>query len=158
MIGRLQIDNQFKNIIEPEEIPFTFDAPAWKVLFALIVLVGIVLALAILIRYIKNKYRRDATVVINQILVNGKAESRILLIVQLLKQMAINIYGRENAGNLTGEAWLSFLNSRVSKACFNVDSTLKVYQHLQDSTVTVSEEEILLFAKSAKLWVGKHKK
>ena len=102
-------------LIEPEAIPFTFNTIGWKVLFTVVSVTLIVSFIIWLIKYIKNKFRRDAIKNINNITTQNNPVKEIFV---NLKIVAIKSFGRENAAKLSGKEWLIFLNSKAKNIDF----------------------------------------
>lgn len=145
-----------KNIIEPDPIIYSYDTTGWYILMILSLIILAILLVNISIRYISNRYRRDA---IKQIMIESTTdrEESILNIFKTLKEVAISVYGREKIASLKDTNWLSFL-SRGAKT----EITEKEYKEwnmalynrsykLKDS----DKDRLITFACD---WIKNHKK
>lgn len=144
-------------IIEPEAIAFSFDTPGWKSLGIVLILIAIYLLIKWAIRYQKNAYRRAAQNVLAQIenkfsLEKDKACLNDSLI--LLKQVAITGFGRENVANLSGTAWLAFLESKGKDTPFlkyEVDLLSSLYMKNE-----LSEDTTMAVLALSRKWINTH--
>ncbi|MFV0377737.1 MAG: DUF4381 domain-containing protein [Mangrovibacterium sp.] len=90
-------------LYEPAAVRFSFDAPGWKVL-GILLLLGLLLVVFFAIRrYIRNANRRRA-------LAQLKQTASPLSVFVILKQLAMQTYGREKTATLYGNEWLAFLD------------------------------------------------
>ncbi len=94
------------DLYEPPSVPFTFDTIGWKVLGCLILVSLVIFMFYQIRRYVRNQYRREALQVLSQI-ESGSDMSRIFII---LKQVAIQVFGRSEVAHLQGKDWLAFLD------------------------------------------------
>ena len=144
-------------IIEPETISFSFNTIGWKSLGIFLVIATISLLIKWAIRYHKNTYRRAADNVLAQIekkfsLEKDRACLNDSLI--LLKQVAITAFGRANVAELSGKAWLKFLESKAKNTPF-----LKYEDDILNSLYLkneLNEHTTLAVLALTKKWINTH--
>lgn len=96
--------------MEPEAIGFSLAAPGWTILLALLLLILLIYGILRYVRYRKNKYRREALILIQKTMESSQnANKKLYSIGQTLKQVALVSYGRAEQANLQGILWLDFL-------------------------------------------------
>lgn len=134
-------------LYEPDSVQFSFDAVAWRVLFAVVSVLVLVLIFRIIRSYVRDAYRRRALVQVN------KAVSNMEILI-ILKQLAMQVYGRERVASLYGESWLSFLDKTGKGMSFSEqeDKFLNIVYN-SDSGGDDIEPELLL---GAKKWIRTH--
>ncbi len=97
-------------LYEPEPVAFSFDTPAWYVVFMLL-LIAFIFGLRKWYKgYRSKEYRRTAIKKLEGIQLTESTESTTLNTIQItLKQVAISTYGRPRVAALFGLDWLQFL-------------------------------------------------
>ncbi len=97
-------------LYEPEPVAFSFDTPAWYVVFTLL-LIALIFGLWKWYKgYQSKEYRRVAIKKLEGIQLTESPESAALSTIQItLKQVAIATYGRPMVAALFGADWLQFL-------------------------------------------------
>ena len=107
-------------IIEADPIPFTMDTIGGKVLFFMLFILIVILAYKYYVNYKRNAYRREAIAKIQDIIKGdiNVTVSSISQIMFLLKQTALQTYGRKIVASLEGEKWLVFLDSKLNQTGF----------------------------------------
>ncbi len=106
---------QLKPIIEADPVQFSMDTIGWKVLFFMLLCMIIFAVYKYYLHYKKNKYRREAIQSISEIEANKEysVSSLIVQIMFLIKQTALQTYGRNEVASLEGAKWLKFLDKKV---------------------------------------------
>jgi hypothetical protein len=101
---------ELESLYEPEPVVFSFETPAWYVLWGL-VLIALIFGLWKWYRgYRSREYRRIAVKNIGGIQLTDSAENSALSTIQItLKQVAMSTYGRPMVAALFGKEWLQFL-------------------------------------------------
>lgn len=94
------------SLLEPASVPFTFETIGWPILAMLIALSILIAAFWQIRKYRHNRYRREALAELHQISAHQKNLCQIFVV---LKRTAIVAFTRETVGNLSGKAWLQFL-------------------------------------------------
>ena len=108
-------------LYEPEAIGFSFQSPGWYFLGGMIVLLALYISIKWLRKYLKNAYRRDALKHLSAIEseLEGQEEAVSLRkILVLLKNVAMQAFGRENVAALYGKGWLLFLEEKGKDTAF----------------------------------------
>ena len=141
-----------KPLMEPETVAFTFDTIGWSILLW----IGVVIILALTIRSIlsfkKNKYKRDALKVLDDLSIADSIDVNQRIATQL-KLVAIKSYGREIVAHLSGKEWTSFLQSKAKHTEFDsLDAFLMkcLYQNKEDL------EQTKQFLTYSKKWIKTH--
>ena len=140
-----------ESLYEPPAVAFSFDAPGWKYLFASIIITLLIIAVMLIRRYIRNRYRREA---IKEILKWEGTPESILKTFSVLKSVAIYAYGREAVGELYGLNWLTFLDQTSREVSFleYQDQVTEVMYKGNDIDPGISEKIIA----NSKKWVSTH--
>lgn len=134
-------------LYEPDAVRFTFDAPGWRVVGLMLLIVFTIILYQQVVRYIKNAYRRHALARLD-----GNTSPQNTLIV--LKQTAIYAFGRDRAGSLTGKDWLVFLD----KTGKDVDFTsleAPIANYVYDNAEMTRDDSLKLVSNSRK-WIKTH--
>ena len=129
MIAKINIDPiDIGTLYEPESVRFSFEAPGWYLLLALIVVVTIFSFIKWFKNYQRNSYRREALKNLDIIEKRfGKQNDNQCLndVMVLLKLVAIKAFGRRSVANLYGNEWLQFLESKGKQTAFtNYENTI----------------------------------
>jgi len=147
-------DDVLGNPIAPEAIGFSFDAPGWYFLGALIVLFALGALAFKGYHYRKNAFRRAAVQQIEQ--VNGDLSEQLTLCFVLLKKVALRSFTKAEMG-LTDLVMLEKLNRRVKKQLFT-DRDLEVWEKVNyQNTQGLSEEELRSCKERVVFWIKNHR-
>ncbi len=144
-------------LIEPEKIAFSFEAPGWKWLFIAIALHLTIFIIILILKYIKNAYRRKAIQKVDEIALLSDESELIYQLVLHLKMWAMQIYGREALAGQERMHWINFLNDRQTDDFFNIKITSRVLMRLYNKNAPVSQVELREFIYQLKNWIRKHK-
>ncbi|MFV0507330.1 MAG: DUF4381 domain-containing protein [Bacteroidales bacterium] len=134
-------------LYEPSVVKFTFESVGWRILAVLCLIITLLVAFISIRRYVQNSYRRKALSILNN-------ESSAIDIFVLLKQLAIQVYGRQTAGSLYGKEWLIFLDKTGVGVSFverEADFLNAVYN---TDAIDISTRADLLT--NAKKWIKTH--
>ncbi len=150
-------DKAINTIIEPDAIVFSFDAIGWSILFYLLIASAVAFIIWRFVVYRKNKYRRQALVLLNSISDNSNTstQTKAVQLNTLIKQICLLKYDRREVANLEGEKWRTFLNAKVKKPCY----TMQEFKKLQSGLFNASELDahcIEEFIQQSKIWITKH--
>ncbi len=116
-------------------------------------------ATILLLRWQRNRYRREAMKQLAQIdPTNAHAVQQVN---RLLKRVALTAYPREMVASLTGAAWLDFLAASSGKVLARRQLDSPLANRLADSAEEVSPKAIApgdfhVLVKSAKRWIRHH--
>ncbi len=111
-IAQQQPEVHLQPLYEPEAVPFTFDTVGWKIVGVMLVLLVLIMSYKAIKTYKKNANRRKALAVLQQ-------SPSIETIFILLKQLAIEAYGRQEVSALYGISWLQFLDKTGKNVQFS---------------------------------------
>ncbi|MBK0370101.1 DUF4381 domain-containing protein [Flavobacterium agrisoli] len=144
-------------IIEPTPIPFSFDTIGWKVVFFCIAVLFAYIIYRIYINYKKKSYLREAVAAV-QNLSNKELETVTFIegILFILKDTAIQTFGRQEVAALHGEKWLSFLDAKVANSNFKAQENVifdVLYKNEIQPNVTFNKEE---FSNKSINWIKQH--
>ncbi len=146
----LEANLKLQPLYEPDPVNFDFSAPGWLFLGVILILAALILGFFELRKYRRNKYRRDAYEDLNRFEKSGDLEGVFVT----LKRAAIFRFGREEAGPLTGESWLEFLD-KTAKGVKWTDVSSDLEKYLYQGKDPSPEFSKLVFAK-AKEWIKTH--
>ena len=111
------------DIVLPDAVAWWPLASGWYYLFVLLLLATIWIVFRAFRSWHHNAYRRVALhqlqLIEKDINATEKRDTGLRQLPVLLKRTALSVYPRGQLASLTGESWLDFLNSKVSKASFN---------------------------------------
>ncbi|BDD11620.1 hypothetical protein FUAX_40520 (plasmid) [Fulvitalea axinellae] len=143
------------NLYEPPPVKFAFDTPGWPILFVTLSVIACVLAYRIYLQFKKNAYRKYAVSVIESIRTNKKDNSSgIEAINVVLKQVALQTFGRKETARLFGDEWLKFLESKANDTPFSKfgkSFSAALYQNGE-----IGDEEFDRFVTISKTWIHSH--
>ena len=150
--------SQFGELMEPEPVLFSFDAPGWYVLFALLFTGLFIYALKQVRKYRLNKFRRDALQWMNE-LENMYSESHGLLIYHinvLMKKLVLRGKNRDNA-SLVGTKWTMFLNQTCPEVQFDAQDEILLNESIYQQEPVQDDALINTYLTKVKRWIQKHK-
>jgi len=114
--------SQLKDIHLPEAAGWWPLAWGWWLLFAIIFMVMAFLCYRWLRHVRRNRYRRlaarEAAALYQQYQQDNNAQSYLRQVNQLLRRTALAAYPRSSVARLSGQAWLSWLDSRMLTPLF----------------------------------------
>lgn len=146
---------QLRDIHEPAPISWWPPAPGWWLLAVLLLVCIAAVALWLSHRRLKqrrNRYRVEAVRLLE--LVDTETEEAPQEINEILKRVAVTTYGRPACGNLTGEAWLNFLNQSAPDECPQAAQQVLLEHLYRKGDTDIAGNEAL--RDYALLWVRKH--
>ena len=103
-----------------------------------------------------NQYRREGVRELNLLLENHASEPQYLeQYSSLLKRVALSKYARESVANLTGEAWVSFLDSTTGTQEFSMGEGQVLIQGNYELNPKV---DVAKLHSLGLYWIKKHRK
>jgi hypothetical protein len=90
----------------PEPVSYAPQTIGWWIVFALLLLIALYVAFRLWRRWRRNAYRRRALAHLAAMERDGAPA----LLPRLLKRTALDAWPREEVANLSGDAWLAFLD------------------------------------------------
>lgn len=137
----------------PESVPFTPETIGWYLLAGVLLLAVLWLAWRLLKRWQADAYRREALRELGEI--ENKSPERLP---ELLKRVALVAYPRTQVAELSGDAWLGFLDGTLGTTEFSRGAG-RVLPDLAYDPVAASamsgEDTRNLFT-LARRWIQKH--
>ncbi|MCF6225613.1 MAG: DUF4381 domain-containing protein [Xanthomonadales bacterium] len=150
------------DIIMPAEISWWPLASGWYFLLTLLLVLGIWLVFHLHANWIKNQYRREALLQLQQ-LENGientaNRDTSLRQIPSLLKRTAVSAYPREQVASLTGKQWSDFLNTTLKKPAFNpaASAALEKIAYSGGSLNAINSESVLALINACRYWLQHH--
>lgn len=141
-------------LIEPTPVGFSFDAPGWYVLIAGAILLVITILLFQWRKYVKNKFRRDALVFIQNLEDQIKNPGELVNEVNILmKRMAIRFSPREKVAFIPDESWRIFLNQSAKREVFT-PAAIEVLKEVYSGTIPA--DRVKDFVARSKKWIKIH--
>ena len=137
----------------PESVPFTPETIGWYLLAGLLVLALLWLAWRFWKRWQADAYRREALRELGEI--EGSSPERLP---ELLKRVALAAFPRTQVAELSGDAWLGFLDRTLGTTEFSRGAGRVLPDLAYDSGAASAmsrEERANLFA-LARRWIQKH--
>ena len=103
-----------------------------------------------------NQYRREGIRELKYLLENHASEKQYLRdYSDLLKRIALSAYARESVANLTGEAWVSFLDRSTGTQEFSMGEGQILIQGNYELNPSVDVDKLHLLGL---YWIKKHRK
>jgi hypothetical protein len=107
----------------PDPVPFTPQTAGWYLLAGLLAIGAVWLAWRFFKKWRKNAYRREALHELAEIegllAGDGSQGEALQSLPELLKRVALVAYPRARVAELSGEAWLGFLDGTVGSTEFS---------------------------------------
>ncbi|WP_430817842.1 DUF4381 domain-containing protein [Carboxylicivirga sp. RSCT41] len=151
--------NTIGELMEPAPVPFSFEAPGWYILLTLFGLLLIIAVIRQIIRYRKNKYRREAVALLKALAQShSPGAHKLFKTLEILKRVAIHSYGREEQTALNGLSWLTFLERKnKDKAVFSPDIEKVVLDSVyRGSHIKLSPVDMDLLQEESITWIKSH--
>jgi len=142
------------DILVPPAVSFWPLAPGWFALALLFLTTMLHLGLKLWAKYRANSYRREA---LQELVILAKSESveEIARLLNLMKRVALQHFGREKVASLSDVHWWEFVEQH-SKV--KIDKPLRIVSQevLYSSGVEVSKEAVEKMSTLTKLWINTH--
>ncbi len=142
------------DILVPPAVSFWPLAPGWFALALLFLTTMLHLGLKLWAKYRANSYRREA---LQELVTLAKSESveEIVRLLNLMKRVALQHFGREKVASLSDVHWWEFVEQH-SKV--KIDNTLRIVSQevLYSSGAEVSKEAVEKMSTLTKLWINTH--
>jgi hypothetical protein len=118
--------DRLHDIIAPAPVPWWPPAPAWYLVLGLLLSGVLVLAVRALVRWQRNRYRREALAeLVRQEPALREPATRpaaLRALAELLKRAALTAFPREQVAGLTGPVWFEFLDRTARTTGFSQGS------------------------------------
>ena len=147
-----------KDIHLPGPVDMWPPAPGWWLLVFLSVSMLSGLIYWLVIRWKKHAYKREALLTLAAIETdfNRHGDTRQLVrdISGLLRRTCITRYGRQQASNITGKAWLSFLDEKGKTSEFSQGAGEVFLQQMYQPDCNVDEHQLINISRD---WLRRHR-
>jgi hypothetical protein len=147
-----QLAEQLHEPVLPDPVALVPETVGWLILAGWVLAVAAIVAGHALLKWHRNRYRREAQAALSRIESQLEADPDALAAVgALLKRTAMTAYAREQVASLHGAAWAAFLgekvpgDSRVSEAAPGLARV--AYQQVDDPAVIIE---------AARRWIRYH--
>lgn len=144
----------------PETVSWWPHTWGWKILAVLCLLWLGRLLYRQLLRWRRNRYRRLALRVLDQLQENADAAPHILRqLPELLKATALQAYPRPAVAGLTGNAWLQMLDSVCPQSNFDspLGQQMLAISYQDPAQWSLNTDQIPELLAMCRLWISKHK-
>ena len=142
------------DILVPPAVSFWPLAPGWFALALLFLTTMLHLGLKLWAKYRANSYRREA---LQELVTLAKSESveEIVRLLNLMKRVALQHFGREKVASLSDVHWWEFVEKHSS---VKIDNSLRALSNevLYSSNVEVTKEAVEKMSTLTKLWINTH--
>jgi len=102
-----QLFELLHDIVPPEAVSWLPQTPGWWVLLVWVAAVSAICIVKWVQKYRRNRYRREAIDLINNI--DPESEGAATAIAGVVKRTALAVYDRKEVASLYGEEWAGFL-------------------------------------------------
>jgi hypothetical protein len=146
--------SNLRDIVVPPDIPLWPPAPGWWIVGAAIVASAAVLAVMAAVRYRRNAYRRAALGALADVehVPAGEAAQRVTAV---LKRAALVAYPRVEVAELSGQAWLGFLDRTGHTDAFTTGPARELPSLAYGGQRGASA--LPAIASAARAWVRRHR-
>ena len=153
-----------KELALPEPISYVPQTAGWYVL-----LVVLAISLAVLLRrwrrqYLANRYRREALyhldVITSQLDDAAQRPAALVALPALVKRTAISFTPREDVAQLSGDAWLGFLDSTYRGTAFTTGPgrLLPVLAYRPSAALaSVPDRQVSELVELLRQWIRRHR-
>lgn len=158
IVVSIQLDPDFGDLIEPDPVTFSFDAPGWKFLFLSLLLISLFLAYKKWLQFQQNRYRREALKQL-RILEDHKGQENVQMVndvMRLLKYTALRVFSRKEVAALHGGEWLAFLDSTCDKSNFTDLEQFILGEVYKKPSSDLDENKLQALLKESKIWIKGH--
>ena len=149
--------DRLHDIAVPPPVSWWPPAPGWCVLGGIALVVLGSFALAGLVRWRRDRYRREALTELDRITRDPLAPSSLSAVAELVKRVALAAYPRDRVASLTGDAWLAFLDATGGTDAFTrgAGRVLKEAAYREDAPGDPAE--ILNLTGVVRHWITHHR-
>jgi hypothetical protein len=155
--------DRLHDIVAPPPAPWWPTAPGWYWLFGILLVLVIVLVLRGVIRWQKNRYRREAlTEWRRQSALLNDASTRVEALTSLsvlLKRTALSAFPRNQVAAMTGAQWCAFLRHTIAPSDFNSNGAelLERVAYGDTSTLNLNDSQVDEAASFVRQWIVHHR-
>lgn len=156
--------DRLHDIVVPPPVPWWPLAPAWYWVLGYALFFAAALAFRSLIRWQRNRYRREALAELSREEVGlfnpGKRAAALAALAELLKRTALSAWPRIEVAALTGPAWLEFLDrtGRTTGFTQGPGSILERVAYDSRAALALNEPTIRDIAVLVRHWISRHQR
>ena len=149
-----------EELMLPDTISLWPSAPGWQLLGVIAVLLLVVKASRLAIRWWHNRYRREVLRQLSS--VQREAGNRLQDVVAVLpyymKVTALQAYPRQDVAALSGDDWLMFLDSHYSGPSFSGGLGIKLLRvaYLPTEQWQLDDSESFALIGMSRHWIARH--
>lgn len=153
--------DQMHDIVLPEAVSWMPQTAGWWILAALVLAIGLRVALVARRRHRENRYRRLALAELDRIeaALGTPGERAVALgaLPALVKRTALAVWPRETVASLSGAAWLRFLDESYGGSDFTKGPgrSLPALAYARDESM--SSEETRKLTVLVRDWIRRHR-
>lgn len=151
--------NTIGELIEPNPVSFSLLTPGWFFICLLFIILLIYIAARQYFKYQRNKYRREAILLINTIMQSDEKEStKLFKTAETIKRVAFISYDREEQAMLHGLNWLNFLAEKQKNKDFFSPEVKQLLSHslYRGSQIDKRANNLTLLKNECINWIKKH--
>ena len=148
--------DRLHDIAVPPPVSWWPPAPGWCVLGGIALVVLGSFALAGLVRWRRDRYRREALTELDRITRDPLAPSSLSAVAELVKHVALAACPRDRVASLTGDAWLAFLDKSGRTDVFTRGAGRVLREAAYRKNGPHEPREILNLAGVVRLWIKHH--
>lgn len=147
----------FDEILMPDIVSYWPEAPGWKYLFAITLLLSMLLVWRAFRKWRLNRYRREALSLLSDIDSQTSNAVRLKQVAILLKSTALNVFPRAEIAGLSGADWVAYLNGQEDASYFDQGCAdlLAVAQYQSESVSSADDVQSLINA--TREWIVHHR-
>jgi hypothetical protein len=154
--------DRLHDIIVPAPVPWWPPAPGWYWVLGFVLIVVLVLAARIFLRWQHNRYRREALTALARVEHQLKrADCRpagLLELSVLLKRTALTAFPREQVATLTGRSWFAFLDRTAKGSHFSAGPGMALETAIYDPRTadTLDDQKLYGLTAAIRHWIKHH--
>jgi len=113
-LGLTQLAERLHDLVLPAPVALVPETVGWVIVAGWVVAVAVIVSAHALLKWHRNRYRREAEAALVRIESRlAKEPDALAAVGALLKRTAMTAYGRERVASLHGDAWEAFLREKV---------------------------------------------
>lgn len=145
-------------VVLPAEVSWFPQTIGWKLTLIVLIAFLVVGVFRRLVQRHRDRYRVEALKRLSDLCQHADRLDAARRVTTLLKATALHAYPRQTVANLTGEAWVSFLNNSTVKPFFSKElgELLSTLAYQPDVSDSLNDSKISALFASAERWIKEH--
>ena len=128
----------------------------WPILAALVVALLMTIIVVLIKGHRARRYRRLAVLLLHSLDAKKKAKT-IVESCEIIKRVALKSFGRDIVAALTGQEWLTFLETKYKTFDLKTRDILTHSQYkTSEQLANINEDHVILFRTEMKNWIKHH--